>query len=123
MGYYVHEVPGRLRIKIPSLKNNSREAGNVRRLLEDFSGVTSASVNTVTGSVVVGFDPRALTSQGILHALAQHRYIDLREAIGSASAPKDPMVQMGAALSKVAVGLVLDRAFGGTPLSLLTALI
>ena len=42
MSYYVHQVPGRLRIKSPSIKGNQKEAVVVEDLLKRMEGIKSS---------------------------------------------------------------------------------
>ena len=84
MGYYLHEVPGRLRIQIPALKRSPRRAQEVQDLLEDVSGIKSTSVNTVTGSVIVHYDPEIVNSGAILTLLSREEYIDVTRAVSTA---------------------------------------
>lgn len=123
MSYYLHEVPGRLRIKIPRLKKDQAGARELQWMLEDVIGVTSASVSPVTGSVLVTFDPRALSSRAILDMLSHEGYIDLSMALSRKRHFDTAATKAGQALSKAVLGLALDRAFQGSPLSILTALI
>ncbi|HMK37311.1 MAG TPA: hypothetical protein VK463_19715 [Desulfomonilaceae bacterium] len=123
MGYYLHEVPGRLRIKIPALKRNAENAWEIQEVSKNVSGITSTSVNTVTGSVVVNYNPEFVSSRAILTFLSREGYIDLAEEVSSQESVETALGSLGRAASKVLLGFALDRAFQGTPLSILTAFI
>ena len=123
MGYYLHELPGRLRIKIPRLKRNSHEALRLEGVLEDIAGVASASTNTVTGSIVVKFDPETVSSRQIMDVLSREGCIDLGELIKSQQRPDPGLSMAGAVASKALFGLAIETAFEGSPLTILTALI
>jgi hypothetical protein len=123
MSYYLHEVPGRLRIQIPSLKRNSQRAQDVRDLLEDLSGIESASVNIFTGSVTVHYDPETISSRAILTLLSREEYIDVARAIPSHQYVETALSKAGHVASKALIGFALDRALQGSPLSILTAFI
>ncbi len=123
MSYLAHELPGRLRLKIPSVKRNSRQAVQLRNLLEDLSGVTSATVNPMTGSVVVTFDCRAVTSTDILNLLTREGYIDLNKVMTSGQTQPVTLNRVGAVASKALLGVAIDRAFEGSALSYLAVLI
>jgi hypothetical protein len=74
MVFLAHEVPGRIRFRIPSLK---RDCDSGRRLAEHVgavSGVTAAQVNMLTGSLIVQFDGTARTREEVFAALAEHGY-------------------------------------------------
>jgi Heavy metal associated domain 2 len=58
----VHYLPGRVRVKLPRLKGNASLAGEVERTLAALQGVCHVETSTTTGSVLVLFEPRLLTS-------------------------------------------------------------
>jgi copper chaperone CopZ len=123
MGYYLHEVPGRLRIQIPGLKRNPQRAQDVRDLLESLSGVKSASVNTFTGSILVHYDPEIVHSRTILSLLSREEYIDVSRAISNQQYVEATFSQASHVASKALLGFALDRALAGSPLAILTAFI
>ncbi len=123
MAFYLHEVPGRLRIQIPALKRSPRRGQEVQDLLEDFSGIKSTSVNTVTGSVIVHFDPEIVNSGAILTILSREEYIDVTRAISTENNAENTLAKAGHVVSKALLGIALDRALQGSPLSILTAFI
>jgi hypothetical protein len=123
MSYYVHEVPGRLRVKIPSLKRNQREAICVQSLLRRVSGVGSVAVNTVTGSLVIHFDAAVVTSRFILSLLGREGYVDLSRAMSHQQYMEAAFAKVGREASKALLGYALDRVFQGTPLAVVAALI
>lgn len=53
MDHYIHDVPGRLRIKNPMFKSKSRMAEEVKGLLQPMRGVLSSDINTLTGSILI----------------------------------------------------------------------
>ncbi len=123
MAFYLHEVPGRLRIQIPSLKRNPLRAQEVQDLLEDLSGIKSTSVNTVTGSIIIHYDPDIVHSGTILTLLSREEYIDVARAIPTEKYAEKALANAGHVVSKALLGIALDRAFQGSPLSILTAFI
>jgi hypothetical protein len=58
----VHHLPGRVRVKLPRLKGNTSLAGEVERALAALQGVCHVETSTTTGSVLVLYEPRLLTS-------------------------------------------------------------
>jgi hypothetical protein len=123
MAFYLHEVPGRLRIQIPALKRSPLRAQEVQDLLEDFSGIKSTSVNTVTGSVIVHYDPEIVNSGAILTILSREEYIDVARAISTENNTEKALAKAGHVVTKALLGIALDRALQGSPLSILTAFI
>ncbi len=80
MSHYFHVVPGRMRIKSPLIKgmNNVEE---VEALLEAIHGVQSFDINTVTGSILVNYNSKVVTSQKIISILRKAGYFDPSKAI------------------------------------------
>jgi hypothetical protein len=80
MTYYVHQVPGRLRVRIPEIRNNSYKAAEIETLLNLY-GVETVEINHLTGSVVVAYNPQLLDSTELLHILREKGYYDSSRAI------------------------------------------
>jgi hypothetical protein len=58
----LHAIPGRIRVKIGKVKDNLPLANELKRKLEGMGVVREATVNPLTGSVVVTYDRRLLES-------------------------------------------------------------
>ncbi len=123
MEYYLHEIPGRLRVKIPVLKKNSESACDIQQLLKKLPGIKSTSINTVTGSIIMHYDPELINSGAIINFLAREGYIDLARMLSNRRHKVNNMEAVTRAASKALLGFVLDRALQGTPLSIVTAFI
>ena len=72
----VHHVPGRLRLKRFPLERNKLEAARISALLTPCKGVHRSQVSTLTGSIVIHYDPTLTTVQAILTTLSQPRMIE-----------------------------------------------
>ena len=123
MTYLMHETPGRLRIKIPSLKRNQREGDRLHNLITDIEGINNATVNPITGSIVVTFDDTVIDSKGILAILIEENFLDPKVDIQCEQHVSHVVDNVGNFVSKAVVGLFVDRALQGTPLGFLSALI
>lgn len=123
MEHYFHAVPGRIRVKSPLIKGNGEAEAVFRGLLQDQEGIHNLGVNTLTGSVVVNFDPRKVSSGAVLNKLAESGFFSLEKAVTSEQYLDSAMNKFGHKIGKALLGVALDQALGGTPLSLLTALI
>jgi hypothetical protein len=71
MSHYVHHVPGRLRVKAPTLKRNPARAAGACAAITALYGVSSAEANPVTGSLLVTYDPIRIDPRGVLDRLAE----------------------------------------------------
>lgn len=123
MSYEVHAVPGRLRIKIPGMRRNVRLAQEVNHRLNSLFGVESTSANTLTGSVIVCYDPEVITPSTILTFLSRENYIDSTKAVVNEQPAGGTFARASEVACKALLGLALDHAFKGSPLSILAAFI
>jgi hypothetical protein len=66
----VHRLPGRLRIHVPLLNrmpgDQKIDQGKVDRLVTSIPGMRCATVNRVSGNILLDYDPRILDEQRIL---------------------------------------------------------
>jgi Heavy metal associated domain 2 len=69
MGKYLHIIKGRIRIKLPQVKGKPLIAAQVARSLLEKNGITSAQANSVTGNVLVLFDPTLISQAEVLAML------------------------------------------------------
>src|SRR5262249_11670540 len=67
----IHAIPGRMRLRIPSLKGNEDLASLLRERLCSIPGVAHVAVNPVTGSVLVGQQGREPNAPELVHSLAE----------------------------------------------------
>jgi len=81
MTCYMHDVPGRLRIRTPMVKNNRAAADEVEMLLLSVTGVDKVDINLMTGSCLVGYDPERTTRDHIISLLSSRGYFDRSGAI------------------------------------------
>jgi hypothetical protein len=81
MGYYLHSVPGRMRVKSPRVKNNPRAANDIKSLLSLVHGVNSTEFNLTTGSVLIHYHPDRLTRADLLNLLSEKGYFDKSKAV------------------------------------------
>jgi copper chaperone CopZ len=123
MKYYVHQVPGRLRIKIPSLRSSAEQAQKIQGVLEELNGVESASANPVTGSVLVLYDRETVDSEEILEALEDRGYLDKSSIMSSQDQDSGSFSRHQAVIGKALFGWAVGKALENTGLSFLTALI
>lgn len=123
MGHYVHDVPGRLRVKNPVLKGKDWMAEEVGGLLRQLGGILSSDINTITGSVVINYDPKAISSKDILSALRKARYFDPLRAVTIDQYIHSAVTKAGHTVKKALLGTFVEKAFEGSALSYLAILI
>lgn len=124
MSTYVHSVPGRMRVKIPHMKRNQSTAEELQTVLNQIEGIDSTALNTLTGSVVINYDVRLIGPNRILSALKDKGYVDPSQAIVTNDEVIESAVsKAGGVLGKALLGLLVEKTFEGSALSLLTVLI
>lgn len=111
MEFYVHYVPGRLRVRIPELRRNAAMASEVNCLLEIY-GVERLKINQLTGSVVVTFDPGLTDMDELLTVLKERGLYDASRAITCDEkiqrASNKAATKFGRAVFSYAVGKALE---------------
>jgi len=86
---YVHALEGRLRIKIPEVKGAPSQARELESHLQLLTGMEEVSANTITGNVLILYDPSLLREDQIISTLQDLGYLE--EA--SAGSKGDGMVE------------------------------
>ncbi len=123
MTYDMHSVPGRLRVKIPTIKRHPEKAIAIRALLEDLEGMESIRANTVTGSIVLKYEPGRSLRERILSILQENGFFDVSGAVNRDDSVFESTSKTGRALTKALCGWAVGHALEGTGLSFLAAFI
>lgn len=123
MTYYVHNVPGRLRVRIPMVKGSSARAKDVESLLAHVFGVKSSTVSTLTGSVTINYDANLIDAESVLNVLRQRGYYDPTKVLGADRVIEGKIQKTSEFIGKALIGHMVEKAFEGSALSLLAALI
>jgi hypothetical protein len=123
MHSYYHCVPGRIRIKIQALRHRPDRGEDVQRLLRTLDGVDAVTFTSLTGSLVVLFEPDRISPEQIKGCLRDHGLFDPALTISSDEHIQEVVTQAGLRVGKVALGWALSRALQANGLSLLAALI
>lgn len=122
MEYYIHHVPGRLRVKIPILKHKPAAEREIRDLL-DLYGVDEIKIQTVTGSVVVHYDPDCIQPGQLLQVLSDSGYYDNAKAVTIDDQMRRATSNASAKVGKALFGWGVSKALEANGLSLLAVLI
>lgn len=120
MGYYLHQVPGRLRVRTPLFKGDERKASEAKAMIESIHGVHSTSVNPVTGSLVIHYDPRVVEAETLTSLLTRFGYFDKAKAITNDQYIQNAATQAGQLAWRAIFGAFADTALQGSPLAMLT---
>jgi hypothetical protein len=122
MEYYVHHVPGRLRVRIPEIRKNIKLAAEVKCLL-DIYGVDHLKVNHLTGSVVATFDPERTSADQLLTLLKDKGLFDSSRAITCDDQIQRASNKVASKVGRAVFGYAVSKALESSGLPLLAALI
>jgi hypothetical protein len=123
MDYYVHQVPGRLRVKVPLIKNQPAKCALIKDALSGHQGIQRIRVNHLTGSVVVNYDPSAIDENCILNVLDYEEFLDSTRVVRSNANLDRAATRAGQAVGRAAFSYFVGRALESNGLSLLAAFI
>lgn len=123
MSYYMHNVPGRLRIKSPVIKNNSNAVDELKKALCTLYGIATVDINLTTGSLLVNYNSKAVRHTEIIALLQRKGYFDSSKALTNDQYLHKAVSKAGAIIGKSIVSTFTGRALEGTPLSFLAILL
>ncbi|MEW5744573.1 MAG: HMA2 domain-containing protein [Nitrospirota bacterium] len=121
--YYIHNVPGRLRLKSPAFKRNRNVIDELKKALSTISGIGTVDVNPTTGSLLINYNPKAVQHQEIIGLLQRKGYFDSAKAATNDQYIHSAVTRAGNLVTRVVFGSVVEKTFEGSALSLLTYLI
>lgn len=123
MSHYIHDIPGRLRVRTPVIQRNPHLAQEVYALLAVLRGIESVTVKVVTGSIVIHYDHKVIRSRQIIAALTHGGYFDPGKAITHDDYLHAACVKTGKIVWKAFFGAFVDTALEGSALSFIAILI
>ncbi|AEH45469.1 hypothetical protein Thein_1609 [Thermodesulfatator indicus DSM 15286] len=123
MSYYLHKVKGRIRLRTPIIKNNEAAAELIKDFIMHLGGVTSVNTNTLTGSIVINYNPAVIDAEEIVQALEKEGYFNSRLAVGCETILQKHVEKIGKQAGRAIFGLVSDQVLRGTGLSFLSLII
>jgi hypothetical protein len=104
MSNYVHSIPGRLRVKSALIRKNSGEAKKVEQLFRSVPGVQSLDINLITGSILVGYNPREVSSDMLLQILSETGYFEAPKAVNHDEVIHSTLARAGKAIGSAVIG-------------------
>src|SRR5664279_660689 len=123
MSFYMHNTPGRLRIKSPLVKRNENVSYEVRKILGATNGIATVDVNITTGSLLINYNPRVIKHDDIVDLLHLKGYFDKVKAVSHDQYIHNAASKAGSFIGKSVLGSVLGVVLEGTPLSVLALLV
>lgn len=123
MRFYIHDIPGRLRIKTPLLKNNPKAEIEIRKALSTLEGIGVVETNLTTGSILIHYNTKKINKNDILRILTNKGYFDPTRAVTNDEYIKKTVEKTGNLVVKSLVGSIIDSSLENTPLRYITAII
>lgn len=123
MSYYIHGVPGRLRVKTPVVRGSQYKAEEVQQLLKTIRGIMSVTARTLTGSLVISYDPTIINQKEIVEFLKKTGYFDDSKAVTNDHYIQSAVTKVAHIVNKAIFGAFVGTAFEGSALSFLIILI
>jgi hypothetical protein len=123
MNCYVHNVPGRLRIKNPLFKNSSVHYDVQKALVNMGHGIGTADFNLTTGSLLVHYDPAEIHHQDILNVLERAGFYHPEKKVTNDQVIHQATTKAFNVVTKAVTGAFIETALQGTGLSFLAILI
>ena len=121
--FYIHNVPGRVRIISEVIKKNSQAADKVRMCLSILAGIGVVHINLTTGSILIHYNPEAVTAADIVDMLDRKGYFDRTKAISNDEYLRNGLSKAGSTVVKTVIETFIGRTMGNTPLSFLLFLL
>ncbi len=113
---YIHDIPGRLRVRSEAIKRNQSEA---KELLASFQGVRSIEANALTGSLTLAYDVTAVRSEDLLGLLRQRGFLSAVPA----PVPVRRSSEVGAKIARTVGSYVLQTAVERSVAALVAAIL
>ncbi len=123
MSYYIHNVPGRLRIKSPIIKNNKHVADELKKSLSTMQGIAIVDINPTTGSLLVNYNHKIVKHNDIVDLLQRKGYFDASKAVTNDEYLQKAAEKAGNIIGKSIFSTFTGMALEKTPFSFLTILI
>ena len=83
MEYYIHHVPGRMRIQTPVLYNNPQKTGEFTKNIKNITGMQSLKINPLTGSALMLYDEKKINCEQLIGILEKYGYFNLAKSTTS----------------------------------------
>ena len=123
MSYYIHKVPGRLRVKTPVVKRNKEVADEIRKTLSTVNGIATVDINLTTGSILINYNPKTVEDKDIVNTLQRQGYFDTSKALTNDEYLQKAASRAGSLVGKAIFGTFVESALEGSALSLITLFI
>jgi copper chaperone CopZ len=108
MHYYIHDIPGRLRIESPVLKDNEAKAQRFEAFVRNIPGITSVEMKVDIGSATIQYDRTRIDHTRLIKLLDKSGYFDHLQAKTLDQCIEESVEKVADAALNAAVGGVSD---------------
>jgi copper chaperone CopZ len=123
MSDYIHNVPGRLRVRITAIRENPLIGDQIKELLTNIWGITSVSVRSTTGSVIITYEPQILQADRILDFLTDHVHLEVTNLAAIHRPLQTALYRAAEVIVWEALSRAASKVLNGSYLSILTTLL
>ena len=117
--FYIHNVPGRLRIRSEILKKNRFACDSGRIVLSTIPGIGVVEINSVTGSILIQYNHKAVNYEDIIFLLERKGHFDRTMASTNNKGIQSGALPVVQTILKSLVGVLIGKALSDSPLSFL----
>jgi len=117
MSAYIHQVPGRIRVRSNAFRCGSDKAETAERRLRSMAGVRAVRVNPHAASITVHYDPKRVQRSDLLAAMEEVG------CLGPSARTVDGTRQVAEMVGKALMGAMIQKAVERSARTLVGALI
>jgi hypothetical protein len=121
--FYLHAVPGRLKIKGEEFKKRANLKEKLRSELSVFDGIKDIEHNPNTGSIIIWYDQKALSATTILEHLERAGFLNQKNLLSHEDYLIHTSLNFGKRIGKMLADSLAEPLLGGSSLVFLFKLI
>jgi hypothetical protein len=123
MNHYVHNVPGRLRLKNPLFKDTAQHYEVQKALVNMGHGIGAVKFNATTGSLLIHYDSTEVRHQDILNTLETAGFYNPDKMVTNDQVIHHATSKAFNVVTKAVTGAFVETALEGAGLSFLAILL
>jgi len=121
--FYLHVVPGRLKIKGEEFKKRANLKEKLKSELNIFDGIKDIEYNPNTGSIIIWYDQKALSATTILEHLERVGFLNQKNLLSHEDYLIHTSLNFGKRIGKMLADSLAEPLLGGSSLVFLFKLI
>ena len=116
--FYIHNVPGRLRIRSEAIRKDPSAANSVKISLSSMPGIGVVDINLVTSSVLIHYNKEKVNYRDIVSLLEGSGHFDQPRVLTNGGKYLNDL-GIGKTMFKTLTSVLIGKALADTPLSIL----